>query len=80
MKLMPGHSLGDLEALADCFPWEPSFLEVALPPFLLGIAKCRGKPAATPPHPPGLLCRGRVFLAPRKQLAGTFWSDGWGRS
>lgn len=72
MKLTPGHSLGDLEALTGCFPWEPSFL--------LGIAKCRRKPAATLPHSPGLLCQGRVFLAPRKQWAGTFWSDGWGWS
>lgn len=61
MKLMPEHSLRDLEALTGCFPWEGSFLEVALPPFLLDIAKCRGKPAAMLPHPPGLLCRGRMF-------------------
>lgn len=80
MKLTPGHSLGDLEAFTGCFPWEPFFLEVALPPFLLGIAKCRGKPVATLPHSSDLLYRGRVFLAPRKQWAGTFWSNGWGRS
>lgn len=77
---MPGGGLRDLEALTGCLLLVAIFPEVALPPFFLGIAGCRGKPAAALPHPPGMLCQGSVFLAPREELAGAFWSDDQSRS